>query len=160
RDGSWSLDHFDRAGDCNGKCGHTGYHSDTAATALALLPFLGAGHTHREGEYKDTVGKALEWLVRQRDEEFGWMGQGSGRMYAHGKAAIALCEAYALTRDSKLRGPAQQAIDFIVAAQHEEGGWRYSPGEPGDMSVVGWQLMALRSAQLSDLRVPKEVIEK
>jgi hypothetical protein len=160
RDGSWSLDRFDRAGDCNGRCGETGHHSDTAATALALLPFLGAGHTHRDGPYKETIERALEWLVRQRDVETGWMGAGAGRMYAHGQVAIALCEAYALTRDSKLRGPAQQAVDFIVAAQHAEGGWRYFPGDPGDMSVVGWQLMALRSAQMSDLKVPKEVIER
>jgi hypothetical protein len=159
-DGSWSLDGFDRSGDCNGRCDDRGHHSDTAGTALALLPFLGAGHTHRQGEYKETVERGLQWLIRHRDEQYGLMGEGSGRMYAHGQAAIALCEAYALTRDSKLRGPAQQAIDFIVAAQHPAGGWRYFPGEPGDMSVVGWQLMALRSAQMSDLQVPKEVIER
>jgi len=159
-DGSWSLHRFDRAGDCNSRCKSTGHLSNTAGTALALLPFLGAGHTHREGEYKETVERGLQWLVRNNHEEEGLMGEGVGNMYAHGQAAIALCEAYALTRDSKLRGPAQQAVDFIVAAQHFGGGWRYSPGEAGDMSVVGWQLMALRSAQMSDLRVPAEVIER
>jgi hypothetical protein len=159
-DGSWSLDHFDKTGDCNGKCTEAGQLSDTAGTALALLPFLGAGHTHREGEYKETVERGLQWLVQNRHERDGWMGEGAGRMYAHGQVAIALCEAYALTNDSKLRGPAQQAIDFIVEAQHAAGGWRYFPGEPGDMSIVGWQLMALRSAQMSDLRVPAEVLER
>ena len=81
-------------------------------------------------------------------------------MYAHGQAAIALCEAYALTQDSKLRGPAQLAVDYIVKAQHSRGGWRYAPGQPGDTSVVGWQLMALRSAQMGYLEVPPEVFER
>ena len=70
----------------------------------------------------------------------GIRGGGIGRMYAHGQCAIVLCEAYALSRDEELREPAQKAIDFIVAAQHKQGGWRYSPRTPGDTSVVGWQL--------------------
>ena len=68
-------------------------------------------------------------------------------MYAHGQGAIVLCEAYAMTGDEMLREPAQRAIDFIVEAQHPAGGWRYRPGEPGDTSVLGWQVMALRIFQ-------------
>src|SRR5690606_21041897 len=130
--------------------------SDTAATALALLPFLGAGQTHKSGQYRDTVGKGLRWLVMMQTNDGDLRGMGSGRMYAHGIASIALCEAYALTNDSSLRGPAQRAIDFIAAAQHKKGGWRYDPGQEGDTSVVGWQLMALRSAELAGLEVPKQ----
>ena len=34
------------------------------------------------------------------------------------------------------------------------GGWRYTPGvESGDTSVVGWQVMALKSAQMAGLAV-------
>jgi hypothetical protein len=51
-------------------------------------------------------------------------------------------------------------VNFIVSAQHEEGGWRYRPGEPGDLSVVGWQMMALRSAQMAYLKVPQETFLK
>jgi hypothetical protein len=80
-------------------------------------------------------------------------------MYAHGQATIVLCEAYALTRDESLRLPAQKAIDFIVHAQHPGGGWRYQPGEDGDTSVVGWQIMALQSARAGGLVVPEETIE-
>ncbi|HEY1066484.1 MAG TPA: squalene--hopene cyclase, partial [Pirellulales bacterium] len=79
--------------------------------------------------------------------------------YAHGICTIALCEAYGMTKDPELRQPAQKAVDFIVAAQHGAGGWRYEPKEPGDMSVVGWQMMALRSAQLAYLDVPQETID-
>jgi hypothetical protein len=81
-------------------------------------------------------------------------------MYAQGLGSIALCEAYALTRDEWLREPAQLAIGFIVDAQHSAGGWRYQPKERGDTSVVGWQIMALRSAQMANLDVPPDVLER
>ncbi|MFO0897948.1 MAG: prenyltransferase/squalene oxidase repeat-containing protein [Pirellulales bacterium] len=156
--GSWSLHSFQFAGDCDGQCGGQGDFSDTAGTALALLPFLGAGQTHEHGRYQKEVAGGLRWLIRKQRENGDLRGEGVGRMYAHGQAAIVLCEAYALTQDEQLREPAQAAIDFIVDAQHEAGGWRYSPGEPGDTSVLGWQLMALRSGRMAGLRVPTETM--
>ena len=66
-------------------------------------------------------------------------------MYSHGLASIVLAEAYGMTEDSRLRDPARAALRFIVHAQHPEGGWRYRPGEAGDTSAVGWQVMALKS---------------
>ena len=159
-DGSWSLDRFHLAGECSGQCGNPGVHSDTAGTALALLPFLGAGQTHLRGEYSLVVARGLRWLMDHQSPDGDLRGGGAGNMYAHGQAAIALCESYALTRAELLREPAQRAIDFIVAAQHEQGGWRYKPGQPGDLSVVGWQLMALRSAQMAYLNVPQETLLK
>ncbi len=81
-------------------------------------------------------------------------------MYAHGIASIVLCEAYALTGDEQFREPAQRAIDFIVAAQHNRGGWRYSPKQEGDLSVTGWQLMALQSARSAGLNVPEKTFTK
>jgi hypothetical protein len=130
-----------------------------AATALSLLPFLGAGQTHLEGEYTDEVLRALQWIAQQQKENGDLRGSGDGRMYAHGQATIALCEAFALTGDEQLREPAQLAINFIVRAQHREGGWRYQPGERGDTSVVGWQLMALKSGQMAYLYVPSKTFE-
>ena len=58
-DGSWSLDRFDRTGDCDGQCDGQGEESDVAATALALLPFLGAGQSHKRGEYQDAIDRGL-----------------------------------------------------------------------------------------------------
>ncbi len=170
-DGSWSLHAFHRAGNCNGRCKNPGVQSDTAATGLALLPFLGVGETHKkrdgkysdvigDGKYRDVVENGLTWLVRNQRRDGDLRGAGQGRMYAHGQAAIALCEAYAMTRDEDLRGPAQSALDFIVKAQHSQGGWRYDPGQAGDVSVVGWQYMALRSGQMGYLSVPSETLER
>jgi hypothetical protein len=158
--GSWSLNTFHRVRECRGRCGNPGHvHSDTAATAMALLPFLGAGHTHTHGDYRDSVRKGLDWLVREQRPSGDLRGEGNGQMYAHGQAAIVLCEAFAMTRDEELRVPAQMSLDFIVKAQHPAGGWRYYPGQPGDTSLVGWQLMALRSGQMGYLLVPQETLD-
>jgi hypothetical protein len=81
-------------------------------------------------------------------------------MYGHALASIVLCEAYGLTKDESLRKPAQKALNFIVGAQHNRGGWRYEPRQAGDTSVVGWQLMALRSGQMAYLQVPVRTFSK
>lgn len=146
RDGRWS----------NGNGGF-----DVANTALALLPFLGAGQTPTVGMYKDHVSKGLRWL-RGRQEANGDLRGGAAQhpgMYAHGIASIVLCDAFALTGDESLRGPAQRALDFIVAAQNDAGGWRYFPRQDADLSVVGWQLMALQSGRMAGLQVPPESLE-
>ncbi|HEX4129083.1 MAG TPA: prenyltransferase/squalene oxidase repeat-containing protein [Pirellulales bacterium] len=156
--GHWSLERFAQAASCD--CADPGGHSDTAATALALLPFLGAGQTHWQGEYTRAVARGLRALMDRQGSDGDLRGDGIGNMYAHGQATMALCEAYALSRDSLLRGPAQRAVDYIVAAQHRKGGWRYYPNQPGDTSVLGWQLMALRSGRMAGLNVPEETFSR
>jgi hypothetical protein len=161
-DGSWSTHAFQRCESCRRRCDGAGsLRSESAGTSLCLLPFLGAGQTHFTGRYKDNVSTGLRWLIDHQRDDGDLRGEtiGQAGMYAHGQAAIVLCEAYALTRDESLRVPAQKAIDFIVQAQHPGGGWRYQPGEDGDTSVVGWQLMALQSARAGGLVVPEQSIE-
>ncbi|MGB9687563.1 prenyltransferase/squalene oxidase repeat-containing protein [Thermogutta sp.] len=159
-DGSWSLHAFHLAPGASGDEDGLGQQADVAATALALLPFLGAGQTHIQGEYRHVVLKGLNWLVSHQGLDGDLRGNGIGDMYAHGQATLVLCEAYAMTQDPQLREPAQKAIDFIIRAQHPAGGWRYDPGQEGDTSVLGWQLMALRSGKMAYLRVPDSVFYK
>jgi hypothetical protein len=165
QDGSWSFDH--RTGPCQGRCSDAGTLSDckTGATAMALLPFLGAGQTHQQGEYKQVVERGLYYLthaMRVKNEgglQAGDLAQSGGSMYAHGLAAITLCEAYAMTHDRKLMSPAQLSINHIIYAQDPVGGgWRYAPRQPGDTSVVGWQLMALKSGHMAYLVVDPKTI--
>ena len=161
-DGSWSLHAFDKCKSCQGRCGGQGtVQSDSAGTSLVLLPFLGAGQTHLVGRYKGVVSYGLRWLTdRQKpDGDLRARSTGNAGMYAHGQATIVLCEALAMTGDQQLRDPAQRAVDFIVRAQHIGGGWRYKPGQPGDTSVLGWQLMALQSARAARLNVPAHTLE-
>jgi hypothetical protein len=108
------------------------------------------------------VGKAVQWLItNQKPDGDLFVGPSSNaHMYSHGIAAIALCEAYGLSQDALLREPAQRAINFVVAAQHQgTGGWRYEPGQPGDTSVVGWQVMALKSGEMAGLTVPQASLD-
>lgn len=134
---------------------------DPGGTGLALLCFYGWGERHDLAcKYQQNVRRALDWLVAQQRED-GYLGGGGGMMYSHAIAAIALCEAYGITHDPKLRQPAERAIGYTLAAQHPTlGGWRYSPGNGADTSVTGWQYMALHSARMAGLKVPEEAFTK
>ena len=161
-DGTWSLDHT--GGKCQGRCEHPGTIRDglSAGTALGLLPFLGAGQTHQEGRYQQVVERGLAALVQLGESsKNGISWRDGGTMYSHGLAAIALCEAYGMTKDERLYVPAQGALAYIVYAQDPQGGgWRYAPRQPGDTSVVGWQIMALKSGHLAGLSVPPMTVAK
>jgi hypothetical protein len=155
-DGSWSF--MFEGPPCEGLCRNPGVErSTTAATALALLPFYGAGYTHQEGPYKDQVSRGLYYLGSRMLITPNGGDLEEGTMYAQGISTIVLCEAYAMSHDENLRPYAQKAVDFIVYAQDRHGGgWRYTPGMPGDTTVTGWQLMALKSAQMAGLEVPSQ----
>lgn len=157
-DGSWCFDLTQCA--CEGRCTESGTEvSTTGATGLALLAFLGHGETHQEGDYQETVKRGLYYLTSQMlTTSHGGDLRGAGNMYSHGIASIALCEAYAMTRDKELEAFSQKAIDFILSAQSGGGGWRYLPGMPGDTTVSGWQVMALKSGQMAYLRVPFDAV--
>jgi len=163
QDGGWRFN-LAELPSCQGACRNSGnFESTTASTGLAILCFLGAGYTPQEGPYQETVARGLYYLSgRMILTSFGGdLRDGvAGTMYAHAIATLALCEAYAMTGDENLAGPAQAAIDFIVNAQHEKGGWRYFPGEPGDTTVTGWQVAALKSGLLANLKIPYEVWRK
>jgi hypothetical protein len=155
-DGRWSFQHFHQHGHCN--CTGQANYDDIAATAFGLLPFLGVGQTHKSsGQYTKQVDAGLKYLLlrQNRDGEF------HPNMYSHGLATMAVCEAYGLSSDPALRGPAQRALNYIVDAQSAEGGWRYAKKQEGyDTSVGGWQLMALKSGQMAGLKVPAETMNR
>lgn len=156
RNGSWVM-HFEGCAACRGACRNPpqgDVESPTAGTGLALLAFLGAGYTHQDGKYRDHVHKALYFLRDQQTADGDFRGAGSFPMYGHGIATLALCEAIRMTQDEDLVPVAQRAINFIVEAQHREGGWRYNPQEAGDVTVTGWQYMALYSGEKAGLDVP------
>ncbi len=154
-DGSWHLEDFDTRVEIR---------SHSAATALALLSFQGAGYTHQQGKYASQVTKALEYLIANQKANgdlyipMDKVSDANGWLYSHGIASLAMCEAYGMTQDERLKPAAQKAVDFMVATQDASGGgWRYLPGTGSDTSVTGWFMMALKSAQLAGLEVPPEV---
>ena len=173
-DGSWGAATFSNHCLKDSACsGGGGRDYDTGVTALALLAFLGAGFSHlsrdlvtdpvRPGQtlqFGQVVRNAIKWLLAQQDAE-GCIGPRRNHyLYNHSIAALAVSEAYGMTNAGMLAGPAQKAIDFLVAAQNPGKGWRYTPrcGD-NDTSVTGWAVMALKSAELSGLTFPSTCYE-
>lgn len=134
-----------------------GADADTGISSLALLAFLASGHTHQRGDYPQTVLQGLNFLIRTQraDGDLGGDAALYAHMYCHAMAAFALSEAYGMTGDPALRRPVEAAIRFTRSMQNpSSGGWRYEKGDPGDTSQLGWQLMALKSAELAGVPIP------
>lgn len=137
---------------------------DMACTGLSVLAFLAADHTPaKAGPYSAVVDNGLNFLLatqgpdgdlRGHPERRGG-GSGAANLYDHGIACLALGEAGIMTGDKRYVDAAMRGAAFIVASQHPEtGGWRYVPGEAGDTSVFGWQIMALHSAEQLGFEMP------
>ncbi len=152
--GSWSM---------QGPYGDGGVsENECAATAMALLAFLGDGNTHDKGEYREEVEKGVKHLLKLQDRS-GFMAKQARsheKMYAQAQATIVLCELYGMTKDSWLRDPAQRALDFAMDAQSPQGGWRYEPKIDSDTSITGWYVMALESGRAAGLEVNISVLMK
>jgi hypothetical protein len=142
---------------------------DTAMTSLSLLAFLGAGHTEKVGQHKETVRRAVAWLkskqaanglVFDTTDEGGHRGIG----YPTAMATMALAEAAGMANVSDTKAAAQKAIDYCCNV-HQQGegseklGWRYGPKSAGDISVTGWFIMALKSAKMAGLKVDHQAFE-
>ena len=156
RDGDWSLSgpYSDGA--------KGGYDNRTAATAMALLAFQGAGNTTESGPFKTNVGNGWNWLLQEQDKNGCFFHEGpmNHRFYTQGQATIAICELYGMTQDEKYREPAKRAVKYCVNAQGSQGGWRYEFQSDSDVSVTGWVVMALQSAKMAGLEVDEEVFRR
>jgi hypothetical protein len=147
KDGSWEFD------------GSAKDHK-VAATGMALLPFLAAGETHKYGtKYKKTVENGLNWLM---GKQVSGGSMGTNNMYAHAIATVALCEAAGMTKDPNVKAKAANAIAYIVGAQGRNGSWGYTGPAPneGDTSIVGWQIQALASARMAEIKFEKDKVYK
>ena len=143
KDGSWKFD---------------GPSKETvAATGLALLPFLAAGEgPNKAKKHRDVVKRGIDWLATNVRRD----GRLSDSMYAHAIGTIALCDAYQMSRTDKLKQSAAAAVGFIVNAQGKNGSWGYTPRTDGDTSIVGWQIQALKSAELAGVKFEKDKVYK
>ncbi|MHC5039490.1 MAG: hypothetical protein ACYTHM_19480 [Planctomycetota bacterium] len=163
-DGMWSCRKFTmncKRGSCTGAGSSDDY--DMGVTGLAMLAFLGAGNTHKHGRFKTTVKNGLK-AMKERQTPDGCFGPKTGDghwIYNHAIASMAMAEAYGMGRKSPLlQNAAQRGIDFLVGCQNPYLGWRYgSQTGESDSSVTGWAVLALKSAMISELHVPKESMQ-
>jgi hypothetical protein len=162
RDGRWSANQFGAGQEqmvLGQDRGGAGRNADTGVSALALLAFLGAGHSHIQGEYRDTVRRGVDFLLRSQAADGSLFGDSTlyAQMYCHSMATFALAEAEAMSGDRRLEPVVVKAVNYSLAAQNTgTGGWRYRPGDSGDTSQMGWQIMSLASAKRAGIRVPDQ----
>lgn len=142
---------------------NAGSKADAGLTALAILAFLGAGYTQEEGDYSENISRAIQWMMAQQRSDGFLGGQAThyAKMYSHAMATYSLAEAYGLqsdrTSNPKLREAIARAVSYIVENQNPyDGGWRYVKGQKSDMSMFGWQLMALKSAEIAGIPIPAD----
>ncbi len=176
RDGSWNAAASGAGRETQAlgeNRGGTGAKADTAMTGLAILAFLGAGHTHNAGDYREHLMAGLEYLMASQmpsGDLAGVQQVGSSpdvrysRMYSHGIALLALAECYAMTGDQRLLPAVQLGCSYTLRAQNPTtGGWRYDvrfANEPGDLSQFGWQALAIQSCRRGGIAVAPERIQK
>ncbi|MBI3829935.1 MAG: von Willebrand factor type A domain-containing protein [Planctomycetes bacterium] len=151
-DGRWNTRKF------------SGKDHDTAVTGMALLAFLGAGHTEKAGAYKNQVKLAVTWL-RQQQQADGRVGLStSDAGYTHGIAGLGLIEAAGLGRISETVAAAERALKWSCANPQAPNGaagpWRYNGATlEGDLSVTGWYVLQLKSAKTAGLKPPPACFE-
>jgi hypothetical protein len=121
----------------------------TGVTSLALLSCMGYGYSHLSKDVLDgmeiggMVKRAVKWLVANP------VGNGFDRVLA----TLALSEAYGMTASAPLKQPAADALEALGKMQEADGSW----GGPGP---TAWALLAVRSAELSELPVAGDVRER
>jgi len=165
-EGFWDCDGFSHQCEDSRCSGRGAALNDVGVTGLALLAFLGRGNTTRTGQYRNVVKRGARYLCSIQDPENGCLASREGVpwMYNHAIATLALTEAYGLSRWPVLRKPAQMAVDFVHESRNPGMAWRYNndeidPVEQNDVSVTGWMIMCLTSANDFGLRCDKAAMQ-
>ncbi len=141
----------------------------TGLTGLAVMSFLAAGHVPGEGPYGDVAAKGLDWILKQQQENGLFATEPGLEMYHHGICTLALAEMVGMVdvkTSKKVRPALEKAVAVILKAQVQTsqtylGGWRYrADSTDADLSVTGWQILALRAAKNAGCDVPAERIDQ
>ena len=159
----------------NGDWPHGGG-STTAVPSLAVMAFLARGHVPGQGPYADVTYKSIDLVLASQKPDTGVLSgvTNNAIMYEHGISTAMLAEVYGIVDDerkSRIDKALAKAVRLILSAQKlpdgkpkpmpHTGGWRYHPtAGDADISVTGWQLMALRGAANCGAAIPKESLDQ
>ncbi|QDV43183.1 Pectic acid lyase [Stieleria neptunia] len=138
-----------------------GSKSATGLTGLSLLAMMGAGNTHLSGDYAENVYRGLAYLIQTQHPDGSLSGNATvyAASYCHSMAALSLCEAAVMTNDQSAIESSRRAIAHTVRMQHPvTGGWRYTRGDPGDLSQLGWQAMVLDGGKRAGITIERETV--
>ena len=146
----------------------------TAVPSLVVLAFMARGHVPGQGPYGDTLYRSIDYVLgsQQEDGLICRRQNGNQVMYEHGISTVMLAEVYGMvddTRREKIGKALAKSAKLILDAQAYNGkpkampytgGWRYQANiQDADISVTGWQMMALRGAANCGADIPKENLE-
>jgi len=153
-----------------------GFGRATSVTSLAVMAFLASGHVPGEpGPHREAIERGVRYvLAHQRPNGLLVSNTSHGPMYCHGISTLMLAEVVGMAGDAALaeecRVALARAVALILKAQdvpgklldeRQGGGWRYQPtSTDSDLSVSGWQVMALRAAKGAGLAVPSDSIDR
>jgi hypothetical protein len=72
-----------------------------------------------------------------------------------------VASSFRLVDDLRLRAALARAVAFTIGRQDpKSGGWRYRELQEGDVSMFGWQMMSLKSAEIAGVFVPSKVRQR
>lgn len=142
----------------------------TSITSLAIMAFMAAGHVPGEGPYKEQMDRGIRWVIAEQKADGLLVNRNSQPMYCHGISTLMLAEVVGMVskEDARpVRHALEKGVKLILSAQAvpkqdtQAGGWRYqATSSDSDLSVTGWQLLALRAAKNAGCDVPAESIDK
>ncbi len=106
----------------------------TAATSLAVMAFLAAGHVPGEGPYAEQLDRGIRWVIDHQESNGMLVHRKShGPMYSHGISTLMLAEVVGML-DGSLATSSRQALERAVRltlqaqaipeSNQHAGGWR------------------------------------
>jgi hypothetical protein len=155
-----------------------------AYTGLSIMAFVGAKCVQKD--YSANLKAALDFLKSKytpsekypegsRNAAMRGGSFDTQEMYQHAISTLAVIEALVDLNDESLEPIAREAVQLIIRSQNTEhkpetlggpiktdsrhyGGWRYGPDSTdSDLSVTGWQILALKAAVNAGFSVPDYV---
>lgn len=148
----------------DGTFGSRDYDRNVAVCALVGMAFISGGSTPDRGPYGMEVSRCVDYILEHTKDSGFIVVEGAsshGPMYEHGFATLFLAEISGMSRHRDLREKLTKAVALIVSTQNAEGGWRYDPiPNEADISVTVCQIMALRAARNTGIRVPAQTIDR
>lgn len=163
-DGVWDRRGFDQMCPEDDRCSQTALaqldrDADVGVSALAAMAFLGAGFTHESGPYAEHLSRVFSYLLAQQTVSGSFAPDSSYQSYNDAVAAIAIAEAFVLTRDPILKDPLTRVVGHLARCQQAGGGWDLTADTStnrNDTTVSAWVLMALKSAEAAGVSAPIE----
>lgn len=166
-----ALEYLSAQQNGNGSWSVQAYGESTAATSLAVMAFMAAGHMPGEGPYGEQILRGIRFVVDAQHENGMLVAKKShGPMYSHGISTLMLAEVAGMLGKEdarRARAALEKGVLLILAAQNvakgdrHQGGWRYDINSTdSDLSVTGWQLLALRAAKNIGCDVPADNIDR